>query len=174
MLRGDGGVRALDGCLRDLMPSASAVRVPRGALGNLIAEVIDQRRTAVSDAPETPRAPRKTAAVLSDALDELRAREQRLTVLTDELSDVRSAIKAIERIMGKGVGPVSHAAGGSTHRAILAALEAASEPLSMEQIAAKIGREPAGWLSMQLKRLVTAGDVVFTDGYGYSVKVKAA
>lgn len=119
--------------------------------------------------PNGNHASRPVKVVLGDALDELRERETLLTRFTDELTEVRAAIKALAKIVESDTHPRATTINpaGDTKRAILETVRASIEPLTMEQIAERIGRKPAGWLSMQCKRLVGSGELVSVeDGYG--------
>lgn len=106
--------------------------------------------------------PRPAKVILGDALDELRAREERLAAFGDELEDVRRFVKLLAKAIGEDTHPkpTKINPSGDTKRAILEALEHSLDPMTMEQIAAAIGREPAGWLSMQIKKQVGAGRIV--------------
>lgn len=124
----------------------------------------------------TDPASRPVKVILGDALDELRAREQRLEGFEREIVDVRKAIKVLAKAIGEGAhpNPTAQNPAGETKRAILETLRTSLDGLTMEQIASAIGREPAGWLSMQLKRMVGSGALVLLPGgrYGLPARVE--
>lgn len=118
---------------------------------------------------------RPVKVILGDALDELRAREERLSAFEQETAEARKAIKVLSRAIGedKHPQPTARNPSGDTKRAILEALASAFDPLSMEEIAAKIGREPAGWLSMQIKKQIGAGRIVqIGEKYGLASPIQ--
>ncbi len=129
------------------------------------------RREAAIPPPAPEGAPntagsRECKTVLEEALAELFERERRLLGFEGELVELRHAIKVLRRASGEQKPPAAQK--GAVTDQILAAITAAWEPLSREQIAEAIGRKPAGWLSMALSKMVAAGQLVFVDGHGYS------
>lgn len=127
-----------------------------------------------ADRPST----RPVKVVLGEALDELRAREQTLVRFEGELAEVRAAIKQLAKLVETREHPKATKVNpaGDTRQAILAAVRESIEPRDRDQIAQRIGREPAGWLSMLLKKLVGAGELIeVTPGhYGTPVRFEAA
>lgn len=112
---------------------------------------------------------RPVKVVLGEALDEIRERAERLQQFGDELADARRFIAAIEKTIGAKQHPKPTAVNpvGDSKRQVLEAVDGSMERLSLEQIAEKIGRKPAGWLAMLCKRLVDAGELDCVDGkYG--------
>lgn len=123
----------------------------------------------------TTQGPRPVKVILGSALDELRERERRLQRVGDELSDVRRFIKVLAKAIGEEEHPKPTRVNptGDTKRAILEAVSQSPDPMSVEEIADAIGREPAGWLSMQVKKQVGARRLVeVTPGrYGLACPV---
>jgi hypothetical protein len=64
----------------------------------------------------------------------------------------------------------------TTKAAIVKAVGDSLDPLSMEQIAERIGRKPAGWLAMQCRRLTGGGQLIEVSPgrYGLPPALRAA
>lgn len=106
--------------------------------------------------------PRPVKVIVGEALDELRDREARLAAFGNELDDARRFIKLFSKAIGEAQHPRPTKVNptGDTKRAILDAVAKSLDPMSMEQIAEAIGRDPAPWVSMQIKKQVGAGRLV--------------
>ncbi|HWF25215.1 MAG TPA: hypothetical protein VG275_07200 [Solirubrobacteraceae bacterium] len=116
---------------------------------------------------------RSSGAVLTAALSELRERERKLCAFEGELAEVRKAIKVLERATGEPADRTDQAPRGETKRAVLAALTAAGEPMTRDEIAAAIGREPGGWLKSVLGRMTRAGEIAQFAAGRYGPKTSA-
>lgn len=134
---------------------------------------------------EPRQAPRTARSIMEETLVELLERETKLASFASELVDTRAAIKVLEKHLGTAIksdGPRALPAPrkspappkGETVDRIVGVVKVSLDPLSRDQIADLIGREPGGWLSALLSGMVRGGSLIEVSEGRYGVPQELA